>query len=57
MDIERKLIITLTEQEASALKKVLGGLSDPEFSKLGVSGDDRKSMSELYDLLPYGDDQ
>lgn len=45
--------IDLDEAEAFALKKLLGNMNDQQFSELGIKGEDRQRMSEIYDLLPY----
>ena len=48
--------LELNEKEAAALKKLLGGMNDPEFAKAGISGEDRYYMSEIYNLLPHDED-
>jgi len=50
--MKAEYLLKLDEEDAAALKMVLGNMDDDEFSKLGVSGDDRKRMSVIYDLLP-----
>lgn len=50
-------LLRLDEEDAVALKKVLGGMNDDEFAKLGIRGDDRKRMSEILHLLPFDGDE
>jgi len=52
MDIEITYTIKLDANQAAVLKRVLGGLNDNEFGALGVRGEDRQRMSDLWDLLP-----
>lgn len=49
--------LTLTEEEALSLKKILGGMNDDEFAKLGVRGEQRRAISDIWDLLPFEDDE
>ena len=55
--MKTEYLLKLDEEDAVALKKVLGGMNDDEFAKLGVRGDDRKRMSDIWDLLPFEDDE
>lgn len=52
MKIDYIFKLTMNEKEAATLKKVLGGLNDHDFEALGVTGEDRATMHELWDLLP-----
>ena len=49
--------LALSEREAGILKKLLGSFSDPEFSKIGISGADRELMRDIYNQLPYEDEE
>jgi len=51
MEIEFKYIITLNEDEASALKKFIGASSPDSRMKVGLTETQAYSLSELYDLL------
>ena len=51
--INTEFILRLDEEDVTVLKKVLGGMTDNEFSKLGVIEEDRKRMSAIWRLLPY----
>jgi len=53
MDIEVTYKLTMSEAQAVALKRVLGGLTDKQFEAVGVIGKDRESMRALYGELPY----
>jgi hypothetical protein len=57
MTLETTYTLTLKEHEAHALKKLLGSMNDQEFSNFGISGDDRETMGEIYDAIPYIDDE
>jgi hypothetical protein len=45
--------ITLTEKELLAIHKTLGGLNDLEFKQIGICGDDRELLSEVYNELVF----
>ncbi|WP_299073267.1 hypothetical protein [uncultured Paraglaciecola sp.] len=49
--------IDLNENEASALKRLLGSMNDKQFAEFGIKGDDRQAMSDIWNLLPYDDDE
>ena len=49
--------IDLNEDEAAALKKLLGNMNDKQFAEFGIKGNDRQSMSDIWNLLPYDDDE
>ncbi len=55
--MKTEYLLKLDEDEALALKKVLGGMNDDEFAKLGVRGDQRRAMSDIWDLLPFEEDE
>jgi len=55
--IETEYLLKLNETEAFALRKVLGGMNDDEFAELGVRGEQRSAMSDIWDLLPFEDDE
>ncbi len=57
MTLETTCTITLDETEAKALKTLLGNMSDPQFAEAGVKGNDRATMREIWNALPYGDDE
>lgn len=55
--MKTEYLLKLDEEDAVALKKVLGGMNDEAFASLGVRGDDRRRMSEIWALLPLDDDE
>ena len=55
MKLEINYTIHLNEKEAKALKTLLGNMSDPEFAKAGIRGEDRKIVSEIWQAIPYED--
>ena len=54
--VQSSYTIELNEEEAFAFKKLLGNMTDKQFSEHGITGDDRKMMSHVWDSLPYKDD-
>ena len=56
MKIINKIIIELSETEYSPLKTLLGNMTDDEFAKFGVKGEDREIMRELYNSIPFNED-
>lgn len=56
MNVYTKYIIELNEQEAIALKKWLGKRSDNLGKDAGIDSEGNLFLSELYDVLPYEDD-
>tara|TARA_R110000822_G_scaffold100860_1_gene226825 strand:- start:1524 stop:1700 length:177 start_codon:yes stop_codon:yes gene_type:complete len=48
--------LELDEKEARALKIVLGNMTDLEFKAVGIEGENRMIIQEIWDLLPYGED-
>jgi hypothetical protein len=57
MKLETTYTIHLNEKEAKALKTLLGNMSDPEFAKAGIKGEDRATMSEIWQALPDDGDE
>lgn len=55
--IKTEYLLKLDEEDAAALKKVLGGMNDDEFARLGIRGEDRSRMSDIWDLLPFEHDE
>ncbi len=56
MKIEIKYTLTLTEVEASALNKVLGNLTDIQFSEIcKVEGEERELIRDIWNALPNCD--
>lgn len=49
------LKLEMTMKEATALKDVLGGLTDEQFRKLGVI-ESREALRNLYDSLPFSEE-
>lgn len=54
--MKTEYLLKLDEEDAFVLKKVLGGMNDDQFAALGVRGDDRRRMSDIWDLLPFDED-
>lgn len=43
----------LTKKEMQLISKILGGLTDLEFNKVGITGNDREKVRDLYyQLIP-----
>jgi len=56
MRLKTTYTIHLDVNEAAALKTLLGSMNDEEFSRVGIKGEDREVMSNLYDLIPHSDE-
>ena len=57
MKLEINYTLHLTETEGKALKTLLGNMSDADFAKAGIKGDDRGTMNEIWQSLPSDDDE
>lgn len=53
MELEITYKLILNEKEAKALKTLLGNMSDPEFAKAGITGDDREILRDMYHAIPH----
>jgi len=51
--INRTTNLTLNEEEVEALKKLLGNITDILKKEAGLSSDQCRITSEIWDLLPY----
>ena len=49
--------VGFTEEEAIALKKVLGKNSDVHYEECGLNSNGISTMHELYDLLPFDNEE
>ena len=56
-DIRTDYTLTIDQDEAVALKRLLGSMNDVQFGELGISDEDRVRMAGIYDLLPYGPEE
>jgi len=54
--VKAKYIIELNEEEALVLKKLLGGMTDNQFSEHGITGNSRNLMNKLWRSLPDEDE-
>ena len=55
--VTTKTIIELNESEATALKNLLGSMTDDDFRTFGIIDEDRQTMSNMYDsILDFDDD-
>lgn len=45
--------LTLTENEIIAIHKTLGGLNDHEFELVGVVGEEREILRNIYNELTF----
>lgn len=52
MEVNKQIIIRLTELESDAVKTLIGKTSENDRLELGLSRDQSALVSELYDLLP-----
>tara|TARA_R110000772_G_scaffold217198_1_gene327618 strand:- start:343 stop:528 length:186 start_codon:yes stop_codon:yes gene_type:complete len=48
--------LEIDEKEARALKILLGNMTDPQFKQFGVEGEYRMIIREIWDLIPYDED-
>ena len=55
--VKASYTIELNQEEALAFKKLLGSMTDDQFSAHGITGDDRRMMSDVWNSLPYGDEE
>jgi len=53
MEVEKITILKLNEAESFALKKLLGNINDEQFKQFEISGDDRQTMTDIYNCLDY----
>jgi len=53
MKVRKKYQIILDFNEAVALKKILGSMSDKAKQNIGLNANQIESVRELYNLLPY----
>jgi len=56
MNVENNYIIELNQAEAEALKTILGKQSTVERREMGLSEEQCASMSELWGLLAFTED-
>jgi len=56
MKITTETIISLNEPERDALKKLLGGLNGQQKTAAGLSLDEQKIITEIYQALPHPDE-
>tara|TARA_R110000737_G_scaffold108221_1_gene140937 strand:- start:707 stop:883 length:177 start_codon:yes stop_codon:yes gene_type:complete len=54
--VKKNYILELDEKEARALKILLGNMTDLEFKAVGIEGENRMIIREIWDLLPYDED-
>ena len=57
MEMNIKFTLTLNQWEARALKQLVGNMTDDEFEKAGIKGQDRQLMSDIFDFIPYHEDE
>lgn len=56
-NIETYFTLELNTEEAFALKKILGSMTDTEFAAKGIRGERRELIREIWCLLPDEDDE
>ena len=54
--VKAKYIIELNEEEALVFKRLLGRMTDNQFSEHGITGNSRNLMNEVWCSLPDEDD-
>lgn len=54
--LEIEYVLKLTHFEGQALKHLLGNMNDKEFAEKGIEGEDRQRLSQIWDLIPYPDE-
>ena len=57
MRLDITYTLTLTETEAQILKRLLGGMSDKDFERFGIKEQDIGTMQEMWEAIPYGEDE
>ena len=57
MEIETLTILKLNQQEAAALKKLLGEHSHDSKLKMGLTSDEATMVSEIWDALPHPEEE
>lgn len=56
-EVEESYTIKLNLEEAETFKKFLGCMNNKQFAEFGITGDNRKMMTKIWDSLPYEDDE
>jgi hypothetical protein len=57
MELEKIIILKLTELETDAIKTLIGKTSDKTRLKLGLTREQSNIASEIYDQLPHLDER
>ena len=57
VDLKTTYTLILNEDEGRALKRLLGSMNDNEFAQHGIKGVDIETMSEIWDVLPYDEEE
>ena len=55
-NVEESYTIELNKEEAIAFKRLLGSMTDDQFSVHGIIGDNRRMMSDIWECLPFEDE-
>ena len=51
MKAEYQITLTLSDEEAATLARLLGNLAESEFSECGIEGAEREIMREIWKTL------
>tara|TARA_R110000850_G_scaffold238326_1_gene362990 strand:- start:376 stop:552 length:177 start_codon:yes stop_codon:yes gene_type:complete len=54
--LKKTYSLELNEDEAKALKRLLGNMTDPQFKEFGIEGERRMIIQEIWDCLPFDDE-
>ena len=57
MEIIEEYVIKLKRKEAEALKIILSSLNERKTEDAGLDCEDRKTISDIFDYLPFRDDE
>jgi len=51
--LEIEYVLRLNYHEGQVLRHLLGSMTDLDFAKFGIEEDDRECMREVYNHIPY----
>ena len=54
--LKKTYSLELDEKEARALKILLGNMTDPQFKDFGIEGENRMIIQEIWNCLPYDEE-
>jgi hypothetical protein len=54
--LKKTYSLELNEKEAMALQTLLGNMTDPQFKEFGIEGENRMIIQEIWNCLPYDEE-